>query len=83
VWDLFFLKGSQVIFRVALGLFVMMEKDILQADDAGSIFMIVDRFGYKVDRVMLLKNFVNGITNSDIKALRSYYRTTIFKTLRK
>ncbi len=82
VWDLFFLKGSQVIFRVALTLFSMMEKEILQAEDMGSIFMIVDRFGYKVDRSLLLKSFVSGITNFDIKGLRSYYRSTIFETLK-
>ena len=55
VWDLFFLKGSQVIFRIALTLFSMMEKEILQAEDMGSIFMIVDKFGNKVDRSLLLK----------------------------
>jgi hypothetical protein len=82
VWDLFFLKGSQVIFRVALTLFSMMEKEILQAEDMGSIFMIVDKFGNKVDRSLLLKNLVSGITNFDIKGLRSYYRTTIFETLK-
>lgn len=82
VWDLFFLKGSQVIFRVALTLFSMMEKEILQAEDMGSIFMIVDKFGNKVDRFLLLKNLVSGITNFDIKGLRSYYRTIIFETLK-
>lgn len=82
VWDLFFLKGSQVIFRVALTLFSMMEKEILEAEDAGSIFMIVDRFGYKVTRPLLLKSLVSGISNFDIKGLRSYYRATIFETLK-
>ena len=60
----------------------MMEKEILQAEDMGSIFMIVDKFGNKVDRSLLLKNLVSGITNFDIKGLRSYYRTTIFETLK-
>jgi hypothetical protein len=44
--------------------------------------MIVDKFGYKVTRSLLLKNFVSGISNFDIKGLRNYYRTTIFETLR-
>lgn len=60
----------------------MMEKEILQAEDAGSIFMIVDGFVTKVARVPLLKNLVSGISNFDIKALRNYYRNTIFDTLR-
>jgi len=78
VWDLFFLKGSQVVFRVALTLFSLMESEILKAEDMGSIFMIVDSFGNKVDRTLLLKSLVSGISNFDIKGLRSYYRTTIF-----
>jgi len=59
-----------------------MGKDILQAEDAGSIFMIVDGFGNNVSRVALLKNLVSGVSNFDIKGLRSYYRNTIFETLR-
>ena len=61
----------------------MMEKEILRAQDAGSIFMIVDGFGNQVTRVSLLKNLVSGISNFDIKGLRSYYRISIFDTLRK
>ena len=60
----------------------MMEKDILKAEDAGSIFMIVDGFGNNVTRVALLNNLVSGVSNFDIKGLRSYYRNTIFETLR-
>jgi hypothetical protein len=45
VWDLFFIKGIQVIFRVALTLFQMMEEQILEAEDPGTIYMIVDKFG--------------------------------------
>lgn len=55
-----------------------MENEILMAEDAGSIFMIVDRFGYKVNRSLLLKNLVFGVSNFDIRGLRSYYRATIF-----
>lgn len=59
-----------------------MEKDILKANDAGSIFMIVDSFGNKVTKYALLKNLVSGVSNFDIKGLRAYYRDTIFDTLR-
>jgi len=44
--------------------------------------MIVDGFGNNVTRVALLKNLVSGVSNFDIKGLRSYYRNTIFETLR-
>lgn len=67
VWDLFFIKGVQVIFRVALTLFDLMQNEILQADDPGTIYMIVDKFGYQVDRNRLLQNIVGGISNDKIK----------------
>jgi len=44
--------------------------------------MIVDGFGNNVTRVALLNNLVSGVSNFDIKGLRSYYRNTIFETLR-
>jgi len=45
--------------------------------------MIVDGFGSKVNRILLLKNLISGISNFDIRELRNYYRNTIFDTLRK
>ena len=61
VWDLFFIKGIQVLFRVALTLFQMMEEQILEAEDPGTIYMIVDKFGQSVDREAFLKNISSGI----------------------
>lgn len=40
-----------------------MQKEILEADDPGTIYMIVDKFGYKVDRKTLLQNIVSNVTN--------------------
>jgi hypothetical protein len=44
--------------------------------------MIVDKFGYKVDRRMLLQNIVSGVTNSEIKQLRETNRVLVFNHLR-
>jgi len=82
VWDLFFIKGIQVIFRVALTLFELMQADILEADDPGTIYMIVDKFGYKVDRKTLLQHIVGGISNAEIKLLRESNRVIVFETLK-
>lgn len=63
VWDLFLIKGVSVLFRVALTLFQFMEREILKANDYGDIYMIVEKFGQKVDRDMLLTNLYVGIKN--------------------
>lgn len=70
------------MFRVALTLFQLMENEILEADDPGTIYMIVDKFGYKVDRKTLLENIFSGITNAEIKQLRESNRITVFNVLR-
>jgi hypothetical protein len=59
-----------------------MQKEILEADDPGTIYMIVDKFGYKVDRKTLLQNIVSGVTNSEIKQLRETNRVLVFNHLR-
>ena len=63
-------------------LFELMQKEILEADDPGTIYMIVDKFGYKVDRKTLLQNIVSGVTNSEIKQLRETNRVLVFNHLR-
>jgi hypothetical protein len=40
-----------------------MEREILKANDYGDIYMIVEKFGQKVDRDMLLTNLYVGIKN--------------------
>jgi hypothetical protein len=45
VWDLFFIKGASVLFRVAITLFQLMQDEILKAHDYCDIYMIVDKFG--------------------------------------
>jgi hypothetical protein len=36
IWDLFFLKGVQVIFKAILSMFLAMKRDLLQTDDFGN-----------------------------------------------
>ena len=38
VWDLFFLKGPKIIFRISLALLHLMKKDLMRSKDFGEIF---------------------------------------------
>ena len=38
IWDLFFLQGSKVLFRISLGLMHMMQNELLNMSDFGEIF---------------------------------------------
>jgi len=81
VWDLFFIKGVSVLFRVAITLFQLMENDILKCQDYGDIFMTVEKFGLKVSRDQLLKNLFVGIRNKEIDTLRTHNRIEVFDML--
>lgn len=48
VWDLFFIKGTAVLFRVAMTLFRLMEKDIMACEDLSDVFQIVNNFSLTV-----------------------------------
>lgn len=63
VWDLFLIKGATVLFRVAITIFQLMEKEILQQNDFAEIYMIVEKFGQKIDQHTLLSNLYPGISN--------------------
>lgn len=66
VWDLFMIKGSALLFRVALTLFHLMTPDILATTDYSEVYMIIDGFGHKVTRDQLLSSLLKGITNREI-----------------
>lgn len=78
VWDLFMIKGSSVLFRVGITLFQLMSDDIMGANDYGDIFMIVEKYGQKVDRDTLLKALFVGIKNKEIDFYRTQFRPQIY-----
>lgn len=82
VWDLFFIKGSQVLFRVALTVLELMQDEILKADDFKQIYDIIDQFGKeKVDKHTLLSHLAGKVTNRDIDELRQYYRPKVVESV--
>jgi hypothetical protein len=48
VWDLFFLKGSKIIFRISLALLHMMKNELMQCNDFAEIFEKLESFPRKV-----------------------------------
>lgn len=58
-----------------------MSEDILATYDYGDVYMIVDKFGQKVNRETLLNQLYVGIKNKEIELYRSMNRGKIFEIL--
>ena len=48
VWDMFLNEGSKVLFRIAIGLFKLHEKQLLGAKDAGEVYTVLKGMGRNV-----------------------------------
>lgn len=60
IWDLFFIKGSTVIFRVALTILELMQEEIMNCDNYGDFYMVMNDFPKTIDRETLLTNLVSS-----------------------
>ena len=47
MWDLFFLKGPKIIFRISLALLHRMKKDLMKSKDFAEIFETLESFPRK------------------------------------
>lgn len=54
VWDLFFLKGPKIIFRISLALLHLMKKDLMRSKDFAEIFETLESYPRKVIDVKIL-----------------------------
>ena len=54
MWDLFFLKGPKIIFRISLALLHLMKKDLMQSKDFAEIFETLESYPRKVIEVNML-----------------------------
>lgn len=81
VWDLFMIKGVNVLFRVALTLFKLMQDDILKCQDMCEIKMTIENFAQNVSRDNLLKQMFVGLRNKEIEKLRHQHKAEIIVTL--
>lgn len=83
VWDLFMVKGSVVIFRVALTILQMMQNEIQAAGETfDAAIIVISSFNKeKVTRKDLLRNLAAGAKASEIKHLRMVYREQVINDL--
>lgn len=76
IWDLFFVKGSVVVFRVALTLIQLMSEEILKPEnnDFMKAMNILNTYcETAVTRSVLLKN-LTSIETKGVVELRALYR---------
>jgi hypothetical protein len=74
VWDLFFVKGSYVVFRVALTVMELMQKEVLKLDRFDDILMLLTTFCQTISRKVLADNLATGLESTNIAMLRHQYR---------
>jgi hypothetical protein len=68
VWDLFMVKGSVVIFRVALTILQMMQSAILVNPSYDNVMMVLSSFcKEKVTCKALMKHLTIGLTSNEIR----------------
>ena len=55
VWDMFFLKGTKMIFRISLALLHLMKNDLMKTKDFAEIFEMLETFPRKLmdDKTLL------------------------------
>ena len=83
VWNLFFLQGISVIFRVALTIIKVLEKDILELDRFDEILMLIQNYSEnEFTAEMLLKNFFGEIQDEEIRLIREKHRVKILEDIK-
>jgi len=66
VWDLLFHEGTIVMFKIALAMLQMYEKDIVHAENSADIFNILSSLPSKVDDVEALLEAANKVSQDSI-----------------
>lgn len=66
IWDLFMIKGSVVIFRVALTILKLMQNAIMAELTYDNVIKVLTTFGMQISCKSLMKNLVAGASNTQI-----------------
>ena len=83
IWDLFFLKGSKILFRISLAIFHMMKPQIMAFKNFEDIMRVFDSIPAQLQdansiiQVSNLKNY--KLKNKEIEELRCEYRISAFE----
>ena len=84
VWDLFFIKGIVVIFRVALTILSLMQDEILKTTKFEEIYSIIENYcSTKLNINKLMSKFIEPIQMYEVQKLRKEQRIIIIATLKK
>lgn len=81
VWDLFMVKGSVVLFRVALTILYMMQELMMQDDSLENVMLVLQTFCPTVTSRVLLKNLSRDVDGDEINQLRMIYREQVISGL--
>ena len=84
VWDLFFIKGIVVLFRVALTILSLMQDEILQTNKFEEIYFIIENYcGTKLDIRTMMEKFADPISIKEVERLRKEQRVIIMEVLKR
>ena len=58
VWDLFFLRGSTITFKIAIGIISLLQEELLQPknDSFEMTYNVLNNFQLNIDRKTILKD---------------------------
>ena len=83
VWDLFFLQGIGVIFRVALTIIKVLEDQIFELERFDEILMLIQNFSEnEFTPEMLLSDFYPEIPDEEIRQIREKHRVKILEDIK-
>ena len=76
IWDLFFIKGFNVMFRIALTVLKLQESEILKLNSFSEIVDTLSSIcSHHIDRSTLLENLAAGLDSREINTLRAIFRS--------
>ena len=71
VWDLFFIKGIVVLFRVALTILSLMQEEILKTNKFEEIYSIIENYcSTKLTVSAMMEKFAEPISMREVQSLR-------------
>jgi hypothetical protein len=84
-WDLFFTKGSIVIFRIAMTILRLLQKELLsETRSIEEAVKVINTFSEtKLSRNMLLRNLESEPKKPEVERLRTHYRLEIVGNLQR
>lgn len=80
VWDLFFVDGLDVLFRIALGILRISEAELLHCQSISSVYIALESLPtrmWQVDKLLQVRHLLLKNTHAIFNNLRSSYQTEV------